>query len=89
MLWMKHRDKLGVWHLVHRKELTPGRQVKVTACRGDQLFGSIGPVIQEFQSIPLSPSCVRCAKIFNESCKASPTQIRDTEDKSTQVPSPL
>jgi hypothetical protein len=66
--WMKHREKQGVWHVA--KPYVPQSQsmtAYVTACRGDMLFGSIGPIVQQFEGLPKSPKCVRCTQIYLDS----------------------
>jgi MFS superfamily sulfate permease-like transporter len=71
--WMKHREKQGVWHVAHKPphhgDEGIDRGVYVTACRGDMLFGSIGPIVQQFEGLPKSPKCVRCIQIFLDSEK--------------------
>ncbi len=67
--WMKHREKQGVWHVAVRPALTypdTGGSY-ITACRGDMLFGSIGPIVQQFDGLPKSPKCVRCTQIYLDS----------------------
>jgi hypothetical protein len=67
--WMKHREKQGVWHVAVRPGIPggEGNQAYVTACRGDMLFGSIGPIVQQFEGLPKSPKCVRCTQIYLDS----------------------
>ncbi len=69
--WMKHREKQGVWHLAIdcNKEVQPG--LKITACRGDMLYGSLGPIIQLFDELPKGVKCVRCTKLWLESNTAN------------------
>jgi hypothetical protein len=64
--WMKHREKQGVWHVAVRSDLDRS-PVWVTACRGDMLFGSIGPIVQQFEGLPKSPKCVRCTQLYLDS----------------------
>jgi len=63
--WMKHREKQGVWHVAHNRGVH--ETVYVTACRGDMLFGSIGPIVQQFEGLPKSPKCVRCTQLYLDS----------------------
>jgi hypothetical protein len=65
--WMKHREKQGVWHICKMAPDPGTAPVWVTACRGDMLFGSIGPIIQQFEGLPKSPKCVRCTQIYLDS----------------------
>ncbi len=69
--WMKHREKQGVWHVaVLPKELIKlgvHHNGYVTACRGDMLFGSVGPIVDQFEGLPKSPKCVRCTQIYLDS----------------------
>jgi hypothetical protein len=70
--WMKHREKQGVWHvatkpLLEIEGITTYAPTWITACRGDMLFGSIGPIVQQFEGLPKSPKCVRCTQLFLES----------------------
>ncbi len=49
--WMKHREKQGVWHLAVKPGVA-GIQLSnavVTACRGDMLYGTMGPILQLFR----------------------------------------
>jgi hypothetical protein len=62
--WMKHREKQGVWHVANKA--TTG-EAYVTACRGDMLFGSIGPIVQQFADLPKAVKCVRCTQLYLES----------------------
>jgi hypothetical protein len=64
--WMKHREKQGVWHVAAPKHLS-NNTVYVTACRGDMLWGTIGPIVQQFEGLPKSPKCVRCTQIYLDS----------------------
>jgi hypothetical protein len=76
--WMKHREKQGVWHVASRppldSKLPDTTSTWVTACRGDMLFGSIGPIVQQFEGLPKSPKCVRCTQIYLDSNTVSPTE---------------
>jgi hypothetical protein len=80
--WMKHREKQGVWHVCKVVEIggtlsiNTGRPTTtyVTACRGDMLFGSIGPIVQQFAELPKSPKCVRCTQIYLDANTVSPTE---------------
>ena len=68
--WMKHREKQGVWHVATKSPVfdgTTSNGAYVTACRGDMLFGSIGPIVQQFEGLPKSPKCVRCTQIYLDS----------------------
>jgi hypothetical protein len=63
--WMKHREKQGVWHVaVPPSNIVFTTATYVTACRGDMLFGSIGPIVQQFEGLPKSPKCVRCTQLY-------------------------
>ena len=65
--WMKHRDRPGgVWHLAAFKDTSGGRFM-VTSCRGDQLYGTMGPIVQRFLELPKSAKCVRCTQLWIES----------------------
>jgi hypothetical protein len=59
--WMKHREKQGVWHLASKPAILDqtGGMAWVTSCRGDMLFGSIGPIVQQFEGLPKSPKCTQ------------------------------
>jgi hypothetical protein len=66
--WMKHREKQGVWHVATNPQAVDhGGKIYVTACRGDMLFGSIGPIVQQFEGLPKSPKCVRCTQLYLDS----------------------
>ncbi len=72
--WMKHREKQGVWHLATKPELMGGKYEEiatnspwVTACRGDMLYGTMGPILQQFEELPKGVKCVRCTKLWLES----------------------
>jgi hypothetical protein len=62
--WMKHREKHGVWHVAVKTQFS---DAWVTNCRGDMLFGSIGPIVQQFDGLPKSPKCVRCTQLYLDS----------------------
>ncbi len=66
--WMKHREKQGVWHLAKTDEIT---KAYVTACRGDMLHSSLGPILQQFDDLPKGVKCVRCTKLWLESNTAN------------------
>ena len=69
-LWMKHRDRPGgVWHLAVKPGIALIRlsNTNVTACRGDMLYGTMGPITQKFPELPKTAKCVRCTQIWCES----------------------
>ncbi len=71
--WMKHREKQGVWHLATKPDSLLGEStsVYVTACRGDMLYGTMGPILQLFDELPKGVKCVRCTKLWLESNTAN------------------